>query len=156
MTNAINSVIYGSACKVALEYRSRFWEKFDNPIYGSCDTTTDIPGIGSVCYPSYNINGTGPASLLASYSVTRPNGVEWAGVPEEQHVQYVVDAMVEIHGEVAREEYTGNYRRKCWINDEFTSGGWAQPSIGMHEAYLPEYFKTHKHVRHRKVSFIFV
>lgn len=35
MTNAINNVPYTSACKVALEYSERFWEHYDNPIYGA-------------------------------------------------------------------------------------------------------------------------
>lgn len=64
MTNAINHMPYGQACKVALEFSTRFWEHLDNPIIGSCSTSTDIPGIGSICYPSYNINGTGPATML--------------------------------------------------------------------------------------------
>lgn len=64
MTNAINHMPYGQACKVALEFSTRFWEHLENPIIGSCSTSTDIPGIGSICYPSYNINGTGPATML--------------------------------------------------------------------------------------------
>lgn len=64
MTNAINNMPYTAACKVALEFETRFWEHLDNPIYGSCSTSTDIPGIGSICYPSYNINGSGPATML--------------------------------------------------------------------------------------------
>ncbi|KAK0386327.1 hypothetical protein NLU13_6164 [Sarocladium strictum] len=146
MRNAINSMTYASACKVALEYRTRFWEKFANPIYGSCSTSTDIPGIGSVCYPSANINGSGPASILASYEIGRPYGAEWTGIPEEQHVQYVIDAMAEIHGDVAREQFTGKWRRKCWSLDEFSSGGWASPAVGSHETYLPSFFETHSHM----------
>lgn len=143
ITNAISSFPYSTACKVALEYRTRFWEHFERPIYGSCSSSTDIPGIGSICYPSYNINGSGPASLLASYEFS----VDWTSVDEAQHVQYVVDAMVEIHGEVAREEYTGKFNRKCWSLDEFAGGGgWASPAVGNHEAYLPDFFKVHKNV----------
>ena len=108
---------------------------------------TDIPGIGSICYPSYNINGTGPASVLASFIPGQPLGVDWVSVSEEQHVRYVVDAMAEIHGEVARESYTGKYKRRCWALDEFTAAGWASPTIGDHQVYLPQYLKTHKHVR---------
>lgn len=137
---------YWSACKVALEYKSRFWEHFANPIFGSCSTVTDIPGLGSVCYPSYNLNGTGPATLLASYVSGQPRGVDWISVPEDQHVRYVLDAMVEIHGEVAREEYTGKYSRRCWSLDELEGGGVTSPSIGSHQVYLPQFFKTHKHV----------
>jgi monoamine oxidase len=40
MQNAINNVPYTAACKVALEFRTRFWEHFENPIYGSCSTNT--------------------------------------------------------------------------------------------------------------------
>ncbi len=144
ITNAIRSLSYINACKVALEYRSRFWEKFDRPIYGSCSTASDIPGIGTICYPSYNINGTGPASILASYEFN----MDWAGLPEAQHVQYVIDAMIEIHGDVAEREYTGKYSRQCWAVDELIGGAWAAPSAGGHATYLPEYFKVHNNVSH--------
>lgn len=146
MRNAINSLTYWSACKVALEYKSRFWEHFEKPIYGSCSTTSDIPGIGLICYPSYNINGSGPASVLASFQPGPPLGVDWSAVSEEQHVQYTIDAMAEIHGDIANREYTGKYNRRCWTLDEFEGGGWASPTIGSHQLYLPEFFTTHKHV----------
>lgn len=76
MRNAIDTLRYASACRVALECRTRFWKKFVNPIYGSCFPTTDIPGIGTVCSPSSNLKGTGPAALLASYEVGRRYGAE--------------------------------------------------------------------------------
>ncbi|KAK0641713.1 flavin-containing amine oxidoreductase-domain containing protein [Cercophora newfieldiana] len=144
LLNAINNLPYMTGCKVALEFRSRFWEHFPTPILGGCSTTTDIPGIGEICYPSYNLNSTPdqPASVLASWTAG-DWGLRWVSVPEEEHVRYVLDTMVEIHGEVARETYTGKYRRKCWLLDEGGSGGWAHPSVGMHRLYMPEYFKTH-------------
>jgi monoamine oxidase len=58
---------YATACKVALHYKTRFWEHLKAPIVGGCGFT-DIPGIGSVCYPSYKINSSGPGVLLASYN----------------------------------------------------------------------------------------
>lgn len=147
MQNAIKAMRYEKACRVALEYKTRFWERFARPIYGSCSTTTDIPGIGTICYPSYNINSTGPAAVLASFATDEEHGVDWASVAEEQHVQYVVDAMAEIHGDVAREQYTGKHRRHCGALDEFAAGSWASPATGSHEMFLPEYFATHSHVR---------
>ncbi|KAK8041590.1 L-amino-acid oxidase [Apiospora phragmitis] len=144
--NAINNVPMESACKVALEYKTRFWEHLPSgPIYGSCSTTTDIPGIGSVCYPSYNINSTGPASILASYA-SGDWAIRWLSWTEEEHVQYMVDAMIEIHGEVAREQYTGNYNRRCWYLDPYEGGAWASPTIGQHQLYIPEYFKTYSNM----------
>ncbi|KAH9985552.1 flavin-containing amine oxidoreductase [Xylariaceae sp. FL0662B] len=145
ISHAIDKMPLTSACKVALEYRTRFWERFDNPIFGGCSTTTDIPGIGYVCYPSYCLNCSGPAALLASYT-SGDWGARWASVPEAEHVRYVVDAMAEIHGAVAYDQYTGNYDRRCWLLDPYEGGSWASPSIGMHQLYLPEYFRTYNNM----------
>ncbi|KAI4227924.1 MAG: hypothetical protein LQ349_006636 [Xanthoria aureola] len=130
---------------VALQFSTRFWEHYPEPIYGGCSTTTDIPGIGSVCYPSYKINSTGPGVMLASYT-SADFGIRFASWPEVEHVQYVLNAMVEIHGEVARDQYTGRYNRKCWALDPLESGSWASPSIGMHKLYIPTYFETHNNM----------
>ena len=48
-TDAIQKYGYDAVCKVALLFKTRFWEHFDQPIIGGCSTTTDIPGIGSIC-----------------------------------------------------------------------------------------------------------
>lgn len=146
ISNAISHVPYTAACKVALEFGTRFWEHLDNPIYGSCSTSTDIPGIGSICYPSYNINGTGPATILGSYISGDQWGEHWVSVSEAEHVQYVLDAIYEIHGDVAREQYTGKFNRRCWALDPFEAASWASPIVGQHQLYLPEYFKTHNNV----------
>ncbi len=139
ISNAIKNLGYESACKVALEYKTRFWEHYENPIRGGCSTTTDIPGIGSICYPSYNINGTGKATILASYAT-----LDWpSSLTEEEHVRIVLDAMTEIHGEDTRKLYTGRYNRRCWALDPLESASWAAPSIGQHQLYIPEYFKTY-------------
>ena len=131
--------------QVALQFSSRFWEHYPNPIFGSCSTTTDIPGIGTVCYPSYKMNSTGPGVILASY--TPPDfGIRFASWPESEHVQYVLDAMIEIHGEVAQEQYTGRFNRYCWALDQLESASWASPSIGMHKLYIPAFFETQNNV----------
>ncbi|KAF5579562.1 amino-acid oxidase [Fusarium subglutinans] len=142
ISNAIKELNYGSACKVALEFSERFWEHYEHPIYGGCSTTTDIPGIGSICYPSYNLNGTGPATILASY-ISGDMGVRLASMSEEDHVQMVLEAMIEIHGEFTRDLYTGKYNRRCWALDPLESGSWASPTAGQHQLYIPEYFKTY-------------
>ncbi|KAI9172171.1 l-amino-acid oxidase [Paramyrothecium foliicola] len=145
ITNAIQGIPYASACKVALEFSERFWEHYANPIYGGCNTVTDIPLVGNVCYPSYNINGTGPASIVASYVIYEA-AQSITSMPEGEHVQYILDAMVEIHGESTRDLYTGNYNRRCWQEDPLQAGGFATPSIGQHETFIPEFFKTHSNM----------
>ncbi|KAI0871217.1 L-amino acid oxidase [Hypoxylon argillaceum] len=142
--SAIDSLPFVAACKVALEYKTRFWEHFETPIFGG-QTSTDIPGIGSINYPSYCLNCSGPASLLASYA-SQDWADTWVGVPEEEHVHYVVDAMVEIHGEVAREQWTGKYARRCWRQDKYESGSWTSPLVGQHQLFLPEFFKTYNNM----------
>ncbi|KLU85738.1 hypothetical protein MAPG_04758 [Magnaporthiopsis poae ATCC 64411] len=144
ITNAMRQMPYADACKVALEFKERFWERrLPKPIYGGCSTMTDIPGIGTICYPSYNINGTGPASILGSYIFDNHFGSRFGGLSEAEHVQYVLDAILEIHGPAAAGLYTGKYDRVCWEADPLQSGSWAEPTVGQHELFIPEYFKTH-------------
>ena len=131
--------------QVALQFSTRFWEHYSKPIFGGCSTASDIPGIGKICYPSYRLNSTGPGVMLASYT-DGEFGLRFASLTTEEHVQYVLDAMIEIHGEVARTQYTGKSARKCWVMDPLESASWVTPSIGMHELYIPAYFKTENKV----------
>jgi len=160
--SAIDTLTFSTACKVALEYRTRFWEHpastnstiTNTPIFGG-QSLTDIPGIGTITYPSYCLNCTGKASLLASY-IASSFGDIWPAVPEAEHVAYVVDSMVEIHGEVARREWTGKYARKCWREDKFESGGWTSPVVGQHALFLPEFFRTYSNVSSFSLPFLVI
>ncbi|KAL2867260.1 NAD(P)/FAD-dependent oxidoreductase [Aspergillus lucknowensis] len=144
--HAISLLMYQSACKVALEFKSRFWEHLDRPIFGSCNTKTDIPGLGDICYPGFNLNSTGPAVVLGSYNKD-DYGERWVSTPEDEHAQYVLEGLVQLHGEVAREEYTGRLKRLCWIGEESNAGGsWAFPSVGQHELYILAYFSTENNI----------
>ena len=140
LTRAITTMNYQQSCKVALHYKTRFWEHLDPPIIGGCGGT-DIYGIGSVCYPAYQINSTGPGVLLASYASGQP-ARSVAALSEEDHVALVQRAMVEAHGQVAAEEFTGIYDRQCWEVDEHQAGAWAAPYLGQQELYLPAYYET--------------
>ena len=93
--------------------------------------------------------------MLASYT-DADFGLRFASLTEEEHVQYVLNAMIEIHGDVARNQYTGKYNRKCWVLDPLESASWASPSIGMHELYIPAYFKTENNVRNSAKSTVAV
>ncbi|KAK4623528.1 L-amino-acid oxidase [Fulvia fulva] len=143
LSRAISRLNYDQSCKIALHYKTRFWEHLPEPIIGGCGST-DIPMVGSICYPSYQINSTRPGVILGSYIST--NDARSVGsMTEEDHVALVQRAMVEIHGEVAAEQWTGNYDRKCWEFDEYQAGAWADPLVGQQELYLPAYFQTEKH-----------
>ncbi|KAI5784296.1 flavin-containing amine oxidoreductase-domain containing protein [Pyronema domesticum] len=140
MTRAISNLNYGDACKVALQFKTRFWEHLPKPIFGGC-TSTDIPGVGNFCYPSYGLNSTGPGVLLASYSMV-DDAIRQVALTDKEQVQKTLNAMAEIHGDVVYQQYTGKFSRHCWINDPHIAAGWAEPSAGQHEMFIPEYFKT--------------
>lgn len=140
LSRAINEMNYQQSCKVSLHYKTRFWENLSSPIVGGCGSV-DIAGIGSVCYPSYKINSTGPGVILGSYiSGTLARSV--GALSEADHVAMVQRAMVEIHGEVAAEQFTGAYDRQCWETDEHQAGAWAAPIVGQQDLFLPAYYKT--------------
>jgi Flavin containing amine oxidoreductase len=83
--------------------------------------------------------------MLASYT-SGDSGLRWVSTPEDVHVQYVVDSMAEIHGDVVYQEYTGNFNRRCWVLDEYETISWAEASAGMRKAYLPAFFRTEQGV----------
>ncbi|RAR05452.1 L-amino-acid oxidase precursor [Stemphylium lycopersici] len=140
LSRAISEMNYQQSCKVSLRYKTRFWEKLSPPIIGGCGSV-DIAGIGSVCYPSYEINSTGPGVILGSYiSGTLARSV--GALSEEDHVAMVQRAMVEIHGDVADKEFTGAYNRQCWEFDEHQAGAWAAPTVGQQDLFLPAYYNT--------------
>jgi len=140
LSRAINTMNYAPSCKIALHYKTRFWENLSPPILGGCGST-DIPGVGSVCYPSYQINSTGPGVLLASYlSSTTTRSV--AALSDIAHVSLIQRAMIEIHGPIAASEFTGSYDRHCWEHDPYEMGAWCAPAAGQQALYLPAYFKT--------------
>jgi monoamine oxidase len=62
--------------------------------------------VGSVCYPSFNINATGPGVILASYISGTP-ARSIAALSDEDYVGIVQRAMVEFHGKIAAEQFTG-------------------------------------------------
>jgi len=140
LSRAINTMNYQQSCKVALHYKTRFWEKLSPPIIGGCGSV-DIPGIGSVCYPAYKINSSLPGVILGSYSSGTP-ARSLGALSTADHVAYVQRAMVEIHGEVANEQFTGAYDRQCWENDEHSAGAWAAPTVGQQDLYIPAYYET--------------
>ncbi|CEL10066.1 Putative L-amino acid oxidase [Aspergillus calidoustus] len=140
LSRAISSLNYSPSCKLSLLYETRFWEHQENPIFGGCGSV-DVPGVGSVCYPSFNMNASGPGVVLASYTSGTP-ARSVAALSDEDYVGIVQRAMVQFHGDVAAEQFTGIYNRQCWETDEHQAGAWASPFVGQQDLYLPAYYET--------------
>ncbi|KAJ5562137.1 hypothetical protein N7461_000898 [Penicillium sp. DV-2018c] len=140
LSRAISTLNYQPSCKISLLYKTRFWEHQEEPIFGGCGSV-DVPGVGSVCYPSFNLNGTGPGVVLASY-ISGTAARSTAALSEDEHVALVQRSMVDIHGDIAAEQFTGIYNRQCWEFDQHQAGAWADPTVGQQELYLPAYYQT--------------
>jgi monoamine oxidase len=132
-------VRFKSACKVALLFSERFWEKGDRPIFGGYSKPPSDP-IGALYYPVYGLNESRPG-LIMHY-----RGGDWSdrfvSFSEEEHVQTVLDSIVSLHGEQARDLYTGDYERLCWLEDEHTATSWCRPDVEQHKLYIPAYHQT--------------
>ncbi|CAI7623413.1 unnamed protein product [Penicillium pancosmium] len=132
-------VRFKSACKVALLFSERFWEKGERPIFGGYSKPPSDP-VGALYYPVYGLNESRPG-LIMHY-----RGGDWSdrfvSFSDEEHVQTVLDSIVSLHGEPARDLYTGDYERLCWLEDEHTATAWCRPDIEQHKLYIPAYHKT--------------
>ncbi|KAL0262022.1 hypothetical protein SLS55_003457 [Diplodia seriata] len=130
---------FKSACKVALLFSERFWEKGERPIFGGYSTPPSSP-VGALYYPVYGLNQSRPG-LIMHY-----RGGDWSdrftSFSDEEHVQTVLDAIVDLHGEQVRELYTGDYERLCWLQDEHTATSWCRPDVEQHKLYIPAYHRT--------------
>ncbi|KAL4759290.1 uncharacterized protein BDW70DRAFT_169556 [Aspergillus foveolatus] len=130
---------FKSACKVALLFHERFWEKGPRPIFGGYSKPPSLP-VGALYYPVYGHNESRPG-LIMHY-----RGGDWSdrfvSFSDEEHVQTVLDAIVSIHGEQARDLYTGDYERLCWLQDEHTATAWCRPDVEQHRLYIPAYHQT--------------
>lgn len=131
---------FKSACKVALLFRERFWEKGERPIFGGY-SQPESAAVGALYYPVYGLNETGRPGAIIHY-----RGGDWSdrfvSFSDEQHVKLVLDAIVSLHGEQARQLYTGDYERLCWLQDEHTATSWCRPDVEQHKLYIPSYHVT--------------
>ncbi|CAH0058414.1 unnamed protein product [Clonostachys solani] len=135
---------FKDACKVALLFSERFWEKGERPIFGGYSTPPDA-AVGALYYPVYGHNETGRPGLIMHY-----RGGDWssrfASLTEEQHVGMVLDAIASLHGEEVRELYIGEYERFCWLDEPFIATAWTRPDVAQHALYIPAYHKTESNV----------
>ncbi|OAG15148.1 hypothetical protein CC77DRAFT_482512 [Alternaria alternata] len=141
LKRAIDRTLFANACKVAVQFKTRFWEHLPQPIIGGC-TRLYQPQLGQICYPSWQINATGPGTMLASYLSDYEATVACA-MPEAEHMAYIKRAFIEMHGQdVIEENWTGNYARQCWEQDEHQAGAFTMQIFGQQHLYLPAFYQT--------------
>ncbi|KAK7408251.1 hypothetical protein QQX98_009563 [Neonectria punicea] len=140
MRRAIDRTVFGGAVKVAIQYKTRWWEHLERPILGGCGRVNS-PLIGQICFPSHDINSTGPGVLMASY-ISDYDATVACSMSEEDHMAYIQKSLIEIYGGVVQENWTGNYERECWEHNEHHAGAFALPIVPQQQLYLPAFFRT--------------
>ncbi|KPM39019.1 L-amino-acid oxidase [Neonectria ditissima] len=140
MRRAIDRTVFGGAVKVAIQYKTRWWEHLERPILGGCGRVNS-PLIGQICFPSHDINSTGPGVLMASY-ISDYDATVACAMSEEGHIAYVQKSLIKIYGDVVQDNWTGNYARECWEHNEHHAGAFALPIVPQQQLYLPAFFRT--------------
>ncbi|KAL2292532.1 hypothetical protein FJTKL_09489 [Diaporthe vaccinii] len=140
LKRAVDRTLFGNAVKVAVQFKTRFWEHLERPIFGGCTRLTK-PQLGQVCYPSWDLNATGPGTMLASYLSDYEATVACA-MSEQEHLAYIKRALTQVHGDVVEENWTGISARHCWEQDEHHAGAFTMQIFSQQHLYLPAFYQT--------------
>ncbi|KAG2220627.1 hypothetical protein INT45_014057 [Circinella minor] len=149
LKRAIQNLEHGDSCKVILEFKTPFWQYYEKPILGGCDSTDLF--VGLVCYPTIITSSSNvddkkqqeePGLLIASYANDKRTRTSF--MSEEEHIGRVLEDIQELHGHtIVQEQYTGRYARKCWNLDSFAGAAWADPSAGQRQLFISSYLKDY-------------
>ncbi|MBU8729672.1 flavin monoamine oxidase family protein [Cytobacillus oceanisediminis] len=128
---AIRELNYMAATKIAIEFKSRFWEIAGQP---GGKTITDQP-IRFTYLPSHGIGTSGPAILIASYTWA-DEAHTWDSQPEEMRIQYALKNLADIYGNIVYSEFAAG-ASYSWALDPFASGGFSFFEPGQETELFP-------------------
>ncbi len=128
---AIRELNYIAATKIAIEFKSRFWEKAGQ--YGG-KSITDLP-IRFTYYPSYGIHTPGAATVLASYTWA-DEALTWDSLPDRERIRYALKNLAEIYGEIVYSEFvTGT--SFSWSQNPYSCGAFTAFEPGQELELFP-------------------
>lgn len=122
---AVRMLKMTNAVKIALGFRSRFWERpgpYSLGMQGG-QSNTDLP-VRSVVYPSFGIGQPGPAYLLGSYCWEN-DADKFSHLNQEQMFELALRDVAHLHGDVAYQEYLGHGASVAWNQEALAGGGFA-------------------------------
>ncbi|WP_042375477.1 flavin monoamine oxidase family protein [Neobacillus jeddahensis] len=128
---AIRELNYMATTKIGIEFKSRFWEKYNQ--FGG-KSITDLP-IRFTYYPSQGIGTQGPAVVLASYTWADEAGT-WEGLSNEDRIQYALKNLAEIYGNQVFSEYVSG-TSFSWVGNPYSIGGLATFEPGQEQELFP-------------------
>lgn len=128
---AIRELNYMASTKIAIEFKSRFWEKAGQ--YGG-KSITDLP-IRFTYYPSRGIHTAGVAVLLASYTWA-DEALTWDSLTNEERIRYALRNLARIYGnQVYAEFVTGT--SFSWGQNPYSCGAFTAFESGQELELFP-------------------
>lgn len=128
---AIRELNYIAATKIAIEFKSRFWERV-----GQCGgkSITDLP-IRFTYYPSYGIQSSGAAIVIASYTWA-DEALTWDSLPHRERIRYALKNLAQIYGNVVYSEFiTGE--SFSWSKNPYSCGAFTAFEPGQELELFP-------------------
>ncbi len=128
---AIRELNYIAATKIAIEFKSRFWERV-----GQCGgkSITDLP-IRFTYYPSYGIHTPGAATVLASYTWA-DEALTWDSLPNSKRIRYVLKNLAEIYGDIVYSEFVTG-ASFSWSQNPYSCGAFTAFEPGQELELFP-------------------
>lgn len=128
---AIRELNYIAATKIAIEFKSRFWERV-----GQCGgkSITDLP-IRFTYYPSYGIHTQGVAIVLASYTWA-DEALTWDSLPDRERIRYALKNLAEIYGDIVYSEFVTG-ASFSWSQNPYSCGAFTAFEPGQELELFP-------------------
>ncbi|MGE7937187.1 flavin monoamine oxidase family protein [Bacillus paramycoides] len=128
---AIRELNYIAATKIAIEFKSRFWERA-----GQCGgkSITDLP-IRFTYYPSYGIHTPGAAIVLASYT-RADEALTWDSLSNRERIRYALKNLAQIYGTVVYSEFVTG-ASFSWSQNPYSCGAFTAFEPGQELELFP-------------------
>ncbi|PEV96990.1 amine oxidase [Bacillus cereus] len=128
---AIRELNYIAATKIAIEFKSRFWER-----EGQCGgkSITDLP-IRFTYYPSYDIQSPGAAIVIASYTWA-DEALTWDSLSHRERIRYALKNLAQIYGNVVYREFVTG-ASFSWSKNPYSCGAFTAFEPGQELELFP-------------------
>ncbi|MGE7883928.1 flavin monoamine oxidase family protein [Bacillus sp. NPDC094077] len=128
---AIRELNYIASTKIAIEFKSRFWERV-----GQCGgkSITDLP-IRFTFYPSYGIHTPGASIVLASYTWA-DEALTWDSLSDRERIRYALNNLAQIYGNVVYTEFVTG-ASFSWSKNPYSCGAFTAFEPGQEIELFP-------------------
>ncbi|PGW28285.1 flavin monoamine oxidase family protein [Bacillus cereus] len=128
---AIRELNYIASTKIAIEFKSRFWERMGQ--FGG-KSITDLP-IRFTYYPSYGLHTPGPSVILASYTWA-DEALTWDSLPNSERIRYALKNLAEIYGDIVYSEFVTG-ASFSWSQNPYSCGAFTAFESGQELELFP-------------------